>query len=308
MAIAKTQKALVLRAPQAEWELGESPVPAPGPKEVLVKIMATALNPLDWKIQTIFGFLIGSYPFVGGTDGAGVVEEVGSEVTTVVKGDKILFQGWVENSKATFQQYCVVPAEITAKATFIPDNISFEEAASVPLGLATVVTGVYNHDPQARTVDFPAPWEEDGATRFAGKPAFILGGASSVGQYAVQLAKLSGFSPIITTASLHNESLLRSLGASHVLDRSLPASAIKLELARLVQGKPLEFVYDAITSADTAALAYDVLAPGGALVLVLPGMLPASHRKEGDGKKVVEVHQENPPARIRYTLVLSHCE
>ncbi|KAJ8495265.1 hypothetical protein ONZ51_g1817 [Trametes cubensis] len=286
MVAAKTQKALILRAPQAEWELGVSPVPTPGPNDVLVKIVATALNPLDWKIRKAFSFLIGSYPFVGGTDGAGVVEEVGSEVVTVAKGDRILFQGWVENPKATFQEYCIVPAEITAK---IPDNISFEEAASVPLGLATVVTGLYNHDPNARTVDFPAPWEEDDTTRFAGKPAFILGGASSVGQYAIQLAKLSGFSPIITTTSLHNQPLLHSLGASHVLDRSLPPDAIKRELAKLTQGKPLEFVYDAITNTDTASLAYDVLAPRGALVLVLPGALPASLRKEGDGKKVVEV-------------------
>ncbi|KAH9894848.1 GroES-like protein [Cubamyces lactineus] len=286
MVAAKTQKALILRAPQAEWELGESPVPTPGPNEVLVKIVATALNPLDWKIRGALSFLIGSYPFVGGTDGAGIVEEIGSEVKTITKGDKILFQGWVENPKATFQEYCVVPAEITAK---IPDNITFEEAASVPLGLATVATGLYNHDPNARTVNFPAPWEKDGTTKLAGKAAFILGGASSVGQYAIQLTKLSGFSPVITTASLHNEPLLRSLGASHVLDRSLSPDAIKFKLVELTQGKPLEFVYDAITAADTAALAYDVLAPGGALVLVLPGMLPASLRKEGDGKKVVEV-------------------
>lgn len=102
------------------------------------------------------------------------------------------------------------------------------------------------------------------------------------------MAKLSGFSPIITTASLHNEPLLRSLGASHVLDRSLAPDEIKRELAKLTQGKPIEFVYDAISLADTEAIAYDVLAPGGVLVLVLPDVIPAELKKEGDNKTVIQ--------------------
>ncbi|KAI0324755.1 GroES-like protein [Cubamyces sp. BRFM 1775] len=285
MAAAKTQKALLLPAKQGQWQVGESPVPTPGPKDVLVKIFATALNPVDWKIQT-YGYFITNFPYVGGTDAAGVVEEVGSEVTNVAKGDKVFFQGWFENPKATFQQYAIVPAEITAK---IPDNISFDQAASIPLGLATVVTGLYNHDPNGKTVNFPAPWEADGTTKFAGKPAFILGGSSSVGQYAIQMARLSGFSPIIATASLHNEPLLKSLGATHVLDRSLAPDAIKAELPKLTGGKPIEFVYDAISLADTQALAYDVLAPNGVLLLVLPDAIPPELKKEGDGKKIVGV-------------------
>ena len=74
----------------------------------------------------------------------------------------------------------------------IPENISFDQAASIPLGLATVVTGLYNHDPNGKSVNFPAPWEEGGSTKFAGKPAFILGGSSSVGQY--------GTSPTLPTS------------------------------------------------------------------------------------------------------------
>lgn len=67
----------------------------------------------------------------------------------------------------------------------IPENISFDQAASIPLGLATVFTGIWNKDPEASSVGFPAPWEAGGETKFAGKPAFILGGSSSVGQYGV---------------------------------------------------------------------------------------------------------------------------
>ena len=65
----------------------------------------------------------------------------------------------------------------------IPDNITFDQAASVPLGLATVVCGLWSHHAEASSLDFPAPWEEGGATKFAGKPAVIVGGSGSVGQY-----------------------------------------------------------------------------------------------------------------------------
>ncbi|KAH9894862.1 GroES-like protein [Cubamyces lactineus] len=291
MVMGRTQKALILHAKQAQWQLGESPIPIPGPKDVLVRIVATALNPIDWKIRTAFSRLISSYPHVGGVDGAGIVDEVGSDVTNVTKGDRIVFQGWVESPKATFQQYCIVPAEITAKASSlpIPDNISFDQAASIPLALSTVATGLYGHHPMCRSLDFPAPWEDDGTTRFAGKPVFILGGASSVGQYAIQMFKMSKFSPIITTASLHNEPLLQSLGAAHVIDRSLSPTQIKLELAKLMQGKPVDFVYDAISLPDTQAFAYDLVTPGGTLVIVLPDVIPKELKETGEGKKVLQV-------------------
>ena len=83
-----TQKALLLPIKQGNWELGESPIPTPGPSEVLVKIMAAALNPVDWKIQKL-GYFASDFPFISGTDAAGIVEEIGAEVTTLAKGDKM---------------------------------------------------------------------------------------------------------------------------------------------------------------------------------------------------------------------------
>ncbi|RPD72419.1 GroES-like protein [Lentinus tigrinus ALCF2SS1-7] len=282
-----TQKALYLTARAGQWVVGEAPIPRPGPKDVLVKVVSAALNPIDWKlVDSPFSSIIQSYPFISGTDGAGIVEDVGVDVTTLVKGDKIVFQGYFVNELATFQQYCLVPAAITAK---IPDNISFDEAASVPLGLATVVLALYNQDPKSdKTLRFTPPWAEGGTSQFAGKPAFIIGGSSSVGQYAIQIAKLANFSPIITTASPHNTTLLASLGATHILDRALPTSTILSKLPALAAGKPLEFVYDAISLADTQALAYQAASPGGAVVLVLPEVIPEELKKSkgGDGVRV----------------------
>ena len=82
------QKALLLPEKQGQWKLGETAIPTPAPEEVLVKIISTALNPVDWKIQTL-GYFASDFPFISGTDAAGIVESVGSNVTTLAKGDKM---------------------------------------------------------------------------------------------------------------------------------------------------------------------------------------------------------------------------
>ena len=84
------QKALLLPSRGGQWALGEAPIPVPGPQDVLVKVMSTALNPIDWKlVDSPFSEIIPEYPFISGTDGAGIVEEVGAEVTTLAKGDRV---------------------------------------------------------------------------------------------------------------------------------------------------------------------------------------------------------------------------
>ncbi|KAI0749288.1 GroES-like protein [Daedaleopsis nitida] len=281
------QKALICPGVQKMWYVGESAIPTPGPKDVLVKIMSTGLNPGDWKIQAhgLFGL---KFPLITGVDGAGVVEEVGAEVSTFAVGDRILFEGgaFPDQGTSTFQQYSIIPAELVAK---IPENISFDQAASIPAALATVFIAIWNHHPQARSVSFPAPWEEGGQTRFAGKPAFIVGGSSSIGQYAIQLARLQKFSPIVATASLHNAELLKSLGATHVIDRSLPTPTILDSLQEITGGAPIEYVFDSVALPDTQALAYQAVAPGGALLIVLRDVIPAELKKEGDNKKIVHM-------------------
>ena len=97
------------------------------------------------------------------------------------------------------------------------------------------------------------------------------------------MAALSGFSPIITTAPPHNASALTALGATHVLDRTLAADALLREVRARTSGAPLEFVFDAISLADTQALAYDVLAPGGTQIIVLNEAIPAEKKQAQAG-------------------------
>ena len=88
----------------------------------------------------------------------------------------------------------------------------------------------------------------------------------------IQFSKLSGFSPIITTASKGNEAYLKSLGATHVIDRNVALSSAVKEIT----SEPIKFICDAVSLEDTQLAAYETLAPGGVLILVFPLALDKS--------------------------------
>ncbi|KAI0749257.1 GroES-like protein [Daedaleopsis nitida] len=264
MILPAVQAAIVLQSKQGFFAMTSRPVPHPTAGEVVVKNEASALNPVDWKIQE-YGVFVEEYPAILGFDAAGIVAAVGEGVTTLKAGDRVVYQGILDsaNDHATFQQYTLVPADMVSK---VPESVSFDQASSVPLGLTTAAIGLYHQ--QGGPVFVPA-WAEGGKGKYAGTPILFMGGASVVGSFAIQLAKLSGFSPIITTASPKNDALLRSYGATHVLDRQLPSDALRAEVLAFAGG-PLSVVYDAISLPETQRVAYDLLAPNGTLLVVLP--------------------------------------
>ncbi|PCH39326.1 GroES-like protein [Wolfiporia cocos MD-104 SS10] len=278
-----SQNSLLLTAKQGSFAVGTTPIPKPGPGQVLIKIQSAALNPLDWKIQA-YGLFIEKFPSVLGNDIAGTIEAVGEGVTGFAKGDRVLNQGIIGNNEFSgFQQYALANADVTAK---IASSLSFDQAATVPAGLATAALGLFNQGKSNSAGLYP-PWEEDGSGRYAGQPIVIFGGASSVGQYVIQVAKLAGFSPIITTASLTNADYLRGLGATHVLDRKLSAEQLKAQVSSITSAS-IQIVYDAISEADTQVAAYDLVSSGGTLVLVLANSIPESKRTSD--KKIVNVY------------------
>ncbi|KAH9921205.1 GroES-like protein [Epithele typhae] len=118
---------------------------------------------------------IKEYPIVGGYDYSGVVEVVGVEVITVKKGDRI----------PSFDRREFLGVLPPACLVYGQENVTFEQAAVVPLGLATATTGLWNCNPAmgAHLLNLPAPWEEGGPTAGADNVAFVVGGSSSVGQY-----------------------------------------------------------------------------------------------------------------------------
>ncbi|EMD31472.1 hypothetical protein CERSUDRAFT_78100 [Gelatoporia subvermispora B] len=274
------QKALFLTKKHGDWEVGTTEVPTPGPGQLLVKVEATALNPLEVGIQ-VRGILVEDYPAILGVDAAGTVEALGEGVADFAVGDRVLIEGSFINGKGTFQQYTLAEAVVSAK---IPNNITFDQAASVPLGLATAALALFDQG----SAGLPPPWEESGKGRFAGKPFVLFGGATSVGQYAIQLAKLSGFSPIIATASPSNAPYLHTLGATHVLDRALAPDALLSQITQLTSGVPVEIVFLTV-QLPSLELPVSVLAPGGTLATVWP-VIDDAKRAAAPGKKVAGVY------------------
>ena len=113
-------------------ELGEAPVPAPLPTEVLVRVRAAGVNPVDWKTRAGKGMagVLGDPPFTLGWDVAGVVEDVGVGVTTLEPGDAVLGMPWFPRAAGAYAEYVTAPSrQFTRK----PPDLTFEEAGGLPL-------------------------------------------------------------------------------------------------------------------------------------------------------------------------------
>ncbi|KAF5346005.1 hypothetical protein D9758_013847 [Tetrapyrgos nigripes] len=271
------QKALVLESKQGRFVVSTRSKPNVVPAgELLVKIKASALNPVEWKVQA-FGMFIEKYPAVLGSDIAGDVETVGEGVTGFSKGDRVLFQGsFANNDYAGFQQYALVPAEIAAKAR----NISYTQAASVPVGLTTASVGLFANEPAGVGLN-PS---FDANVRHSG-PTMVIGGSTSVGQFSIQLLRLVKFSPIIAYASAHQFDYLKSLGATEFIDRKQVSFSDLPAAVKKITSEPVKVVYDAFSSADSQQAGYDTLADGGTVIVTTGDQV----KNKVDGKKVLAV-------------------
>ncbi|QRV98329.1 Zinc-binding dehydrogenase [Ceratobasidium sp. AG-Ba] len=274
-----TQKAAFLLKEHGDVEVGTRSIPSPGSGEVLVKVNAAAINPVDWKVKGVLSFLLSGYPAVLGSDGAGVVETVGPDVAELKKGDRVFFQGRYIPDWATFQQYALADSQLLAK---IPDNISDDEASTIPVAILAAGFTLF----QKSGIQFPL----NGPTA-TGKPVLILGGSSSVGQYTIQLARIAGFSPIVTTASAKHSAYLKGLGATDVVDRNADAKTIQAALKG-----PVSLVVDTISLHETQSVAFEVLhtqkpVPGAHLALVLPLQEDLKTKNESLGSNSVSANE-----------------
>ncbi|VDC07629.1 unnamed protein product [Peniophora sp. CBMAI 1063] len=274
----KEHTALLLRTAGAPLEVASRPTPTPSPNQILIRNRAVALNPVDIHIAQT-GYILGphGWPVVMGNDGAGDIAALGEGVAGWQVGDKVFYQSGFEPNRGTFQELTIADAVRIAR---IPAGMSYEQAATVPLAFATAAIGAYKPRSERLLVHnkhdvggagLTPPWEAKGRGKYAGKPALIMSGSSSVGQFAIQLAKLSGFDPIITTASKRNEGLCKSAGATHVLDyRDVPYAELSGVVVGIIGDAPLEYIYDAVSSKESQKADWDMLAPGGAMVVVAP--------------------------------------
>jgi NADPH:quinone reductase-like Zn-dependent oxidoreductase len=180
------------------FKIEEVDKPAPGPRDVLVRVCATSVNPVDWKTRSGGQRNVMRYklPWILGLDVSGVVEAVGSSVSKLKVGDEV-WSSPTHSRPGTYAQYvCIDERECSLK----PKSLSHEEAASIPLvGLTAYQCLV------------------DTAHLRKGERVLIHAGSGGVGSFAIQLAKHLG-AHVITTCSKKNEELVRSLGADEVID------------------------------------------------------------------------------------------
>ena len=208
-------------------------------------------------------------------------------------------------AKASFALCRLCIYVYTERDLQLPESISFEEGASISLGLATAVVGLYAIRLDAGSKRLTPPWEEGGKGLYKNQPIVITGGSTSVGQFgehliyfptliadqvglAVQLASLSGFSPIIVTASLRHEAFLKSLGATHIVDRNADLTS---EVKKIVRSTPIEVVYNIATMRSKEGLeeTWELVAPGGTLIIAMPPPPPAYLKEKHTDRYIANV-------------------
>ncbi|KAJ7023770.1 chaperonin 10-like protein [Mycena alexandri] len=250
---AQTNLAFIVDTNPLSRTIKDRGVPTPGAEEILVRVEAAGLNPVDARIGSIDIPMWADLPTVPGAEAAGIVVGVGNEVKNLKVGDRVAFgTAGQKLDISSYQQYSLAHSTIVTK---LPPNISLNEGASIPVGLFTSYHAMYAQPPHGGGL--VSPVSPEGRGKYADQPIVILGGAGATGHYALQLARLSGFSTIITTASLKHESSLKSLGATHVIDRSLPDAEVVKAVAALAL--TLSVVFDTISTAETHTLGFEIL-------------------------------------------------
>ena len=174
------------------------PVPEIGPEDVLVRVKAASVNPIDFKtrngdMKTLVKY---KFPLVLGSDFAGVIEKVGKDVTDYKEGDKVY--GRPSKGKiGTFAQYFAIDQHEIAP---MPTNLNFVEAASIPL------VGLTSYQALHEVMDLKK-----------GDKVLIQAGSGGVGTFAIQLGKVMGLH-VATTVSDRGEELVKSLGADEIIN------------------------------------------------------------------------------------------
>ncbi|EOA88337.1 uncharacterized protein SETTUDRAFT_168286 [Exserohilum turcica Et28A] len=196
---------------------------------ILIRTKAVALNPTDWKsIYAGDGGSIGTRP---GIDFAGVVEEVGSgSKKSWNKGDRVFGGVWgaKDAESGAFGEYIIAKGDLLAE---IPDELSFEDAATLAVGIMTCGQSLY----QLLKLPLPTITPEDRPSSKKPRAIFIYGGSTASGIFGIQFAKLSGL-VVLTTASPHNFEYLRSLGADAVFDYHDDVETLAGEIKKHTKG------------------------------------------------------------------------
>lgn len=238
----------------SEIRIEDAPLPSLADDDVLIRVVATSVNPVDWKIRKGYlkSFIPYEMPLTMGWDVSGVVEKTGPAVTRFKPGDAVYSRPDIRRNGAYAEYVALRESEIAFK----PATISHVEAASLPLVSITAWESLFT---------------TAGLTE--GQKVLIHAGAGGVGSIAVQLARAKG-AHVTATASAGKADLVRSLGADEVIDyRSQDFSKL---------AKDMDVVFDTI-GGETQEKSWSVLKPNGMLVSITDR--PSEDRARAEGKR-----------------------
>jgi zinc-binding alcohol dehydrogenase family protein len=247
MSGAKTMRAVAYRKPlpitdPASLEDIELPVPTPGPYDLLVRIEAVSVNPVDAKVRVAVD--PGGEPKVLGFDAAGVVTAVGDQVTRFHVGDQVYYAGTLDRP-GTNAQYHLVDERIVGHK---PRTLSFAQAAALPLTTITAYEALFDR--------FRLTSESTGTL-------LVLAGAGGVGSILIQLARaLTGLTVIATASRPESRAWALDLGAHHVVDHRDLVTTV-----RAVAPHGVDYVFSPNTAGRIEEFA-ELLRPGGAITAI----------------------------------------
>jgi NADPH:quinone reductase-like Zn-dependent oxidoreductase len=264
-------------------ELDEVPVPRPGENELLVRLHAASVNPIDYKIRrgAMPGITPDVLPLTLGRDGSGTIDGIGPGMNAFRLGDPVYaLLGGVD--RGTYAEYVVLKAGEPAPK---PMRLSHIEAAAVPLAALTAWQGLFDHGQLQ-----------------AGQTVLIHGGSGGVGHFAIQFAKVTG-ATVLTTVSGRNADFVRELGA----DRAIDYQSERFEEI----AKDVDLVLD-LVAGDTRDRSWPVLKRGGMLVSALgeppqdkamqAGVRGVGFRAQANGAQLVEIGRLIDAGKVRVVV------
>lgn len=230
-----------------------------GADEVLIKNVAVASNPKDWKMAKW-----GIFEGIEGNDVAGHIAGVGSSVKSLTTGDRVIaFTRMATDDKyGAYQAYTVAPSWTTVK---LANNVTFESGATVPLAAATAFVGLFDK------LGLPEPTTEGGAASGAQDHVVLVWGASSsVGSYVVQLARTAGFHIIAVAGAARDAVHALGVPKEQIVDYRDSQDKVIANLKNAANGKEIKYGYDAISTPETIETVLKVLSRDSKVTTVLP--------------------------------------
>jgi NADPH2:quinone reductase len=217
-------KALFTNTYESDFVTTEIEKPSPKKGEVLVKIHASGVNPIDNKIRLgLSPYASPVLPAILGTDLAGVIEEIGEGVTEFKVGDEVYgLAGGVLGLQGTLAEYTAVDADLLAKK---PQNLTMKEAAGIPLVLLTAWEGLI-----------------DRAKVKKGDKVLVHAGAGGVGHMVVQLAKIFG-ADVYATVSAQKSDIVKGFGATPI---DYKTTTVEEYVNQYTDGKGFDIIYDTV--------------------------------------------------------------